>query len=121
MSDELIPTGDAYAYSLLEKWGELILLSEQFMQNVIAKRMDTTLQIEYVAKLMRFWMEVNASLESHKDKFDASFLKDYRDKEKFFLEPAKLLEPDNIDQIPKIEMLIRMALEKLGISQFKNE
>ena len=116
---DLIPASEAYAYTLLEKWVDLIELSEQYRANIIANRIDNPILYEYVAKLTRFWGELLPKVEG--SNFGAKFIEEYQSFNDLYEHPElPFTHPDkNAGRVAKLEKSVRAALEKLKITSFE--
>lgn len=119
-NSDLIPASEAYAYTLLEKWVDIIELSEEYRKNVIANRLDNPILYEYVAKLTRFWVELLPKIEGRTE-LGIDFVKEYisfndlyESPELPFTQPAK-----HAARVAKLERCVRTALEKLKITTFE--
>lgn len=118
-TNDLIPASEAYAYTLLEKWVDIIELSEEYRKNIIANRIDNAILYEYVAKLTRFWVELLPKIEG--SSFDPKFVEEYKSYNDLYEKPDLPFTYPNEHalRIAKLEKIIRTALEKLKITQFE--
>ena len=120
MPSDLIPASEAYAYTLLDKWVEIMVLSEEYRKNVIANRIDNQTLYEYVAKLTRFWVELLPKIEGRTD-FGSEFVTEYKSFNDLYEHPElPFTHPnENAQRIARLERVVRTALEKLKITTFE--
>jgi hypothetical protein len=118
-SNDLIPASEAYAYTLLEKWVDIMELSEEYRKNVIGNRIDNQVLYEYVAKLTRFWVELLPKIEG--SGMDSGFITEYKSFNDIYEHPElPFTQPTaNAPRVAKLERVVRTALEKLKITQFE--
>jgi len=118
MGDDMIPAGEAYAYALLEKWGEIIELSEIFRQNTMAGRIDNEKMHEYISKLVGLWNELSPKISNRED-LGADFVRNFEKFEVYYQSPKLLLTPEHIGKVAELHKAVRMALEKTKVTQFE--
>ena len=120
MPNDMIPASEAYAYTLLDKWVDIIELSEHVRTNKIGQRIDNVVLYEYIAKLTRFWVELLPKIEGRSD-LGEEFVKEYKSFNDLYEDPALPIEnPDkHAARIAKLERSVRTALEKLKITTFE--
>jgi hypothetical protein len=120
MGNDLIPASEAYAYTLLDKWVEIMELSEEYRKNIIANRIDNQVLYEYVAKLTRFWVELLPKIEGRSE-FGNEFVAEYKAFIDLYEHPElPFTHPEaNAHRIAKLERTVRTALEKLKITTFE--
>jgi hypothetical protein len=118
MSEDFIAAADAYAYALLAKWEEIIDLSEQLRHNLIKDRLDNDIFYVYIAKLSRLWLELYPKIHGAEAQYK-EFVREYEQYESLCDDPAKLATKEGAKSLFKMEKIVGMALEKLGITQFE--
>jgi len=118
--NDLIPASEAYAYTLLEKWVDIIELSEQVRQNRIANRLDNMITYEHAAKLTRFWVELLPKIEGRTD-LGVDFVNEFKSFNDLYENPElPFTKPEqNAARVAKLEKVVRTALEKLKITTFE--
>lgn len=117
MGEELAPSGQAYTYTLLNKWEQIIELAEIYRKNLLFGREDQHTQVEYVAKLTRLWLEFVPKVKG-RDEF-GDIVPEFESFRKYYLNPNLLLQQGGADDIFRLEELIRIILERLRVTQFE--
>lgn len=109
--NDIMPSGVAYAYSLLNSWEEIRQIREQFRENYLAGRLDPQLTNLYISKLTSFWLELYPKIKSREEFGDLST--------EFELYKESYLEPRCLADVSKLDLLLREAMEKLKITDFE--
>lgn len=119
-TSDLIPASEAYAYTLLEKWVDIIELSEEIRKNRIANRLDNMITYEHVAKLTRFWVELLPKIEGRTD-LGVEFVNEYKSFNDLYERPELPFTNPEIHavRVARLERSVRTALEKLKITTFE--
>lgn len=115
--EDLLTSGEQYAYILLKKWEEIIDLSEQFRTNLQMKESDHYTTFLYISKLTRLWGELYPKVRGRHDlnELEAEFDK-FRP---YYYDPVQLAEPDKSEEIFKLEATLREALEQLKVLRWE--
>lgn len=123
--EETLSVGDAYAYQVLNKWLALIEISEKFRgallsydekENKIPGEAQDILN-EYVARLTRLWGELEPVIKDRKEFKDLP--ERYAKFSKYYYNPRQLTEQTNIEDIFKMEEVIREVLHRTKITQYE--
>jgi hypothetical protein len=99
-------------------------LSKQFREKVMAGEPNHPVTKEVARRLTStmsdLWGDLYPKLEGRSDeRVSKEFVSEYEKFERYFYEPGLLLEPDNISDIPKLEIILRKALELLRITVYE--
>lgn len=116
--EETLSSGQAYMFTLLKKWEELIELGEESRLKILMGDRDDRLQTEYIAKLTRLWLELLPIVDG-RDEFgdiDQRF-KEFRI---YYVNPTLLLEHEHEDKLLDLEELIRIILHKSKVTYFSD-
>ena len=65
--ERILNIGLQYAGLILEKWGEIISLREEFRQNVLEGRVDRQLMNLYITKLSSVYIEIYPKIVERDD------------------------------------------------------
>ena len=113
--DRVPSSGMAYAYRLLEKWGDIIEVGEEFRRGMLGKDLDPEVMNDYISKLTRLWLELSPKIEGRSE-FKA-LEKDFNSYRKYYLNPELL--QDNAEDFFRLEEVLRKVLEKIKITYFE--
>jgi len=115
MDEEVMSSGDAYTFKLLEKWTGIIEMGEEFRVLYLRNEIKTNITYAYISKLTRLWLELAPIL---KDRTDLDELpKEYEDFRQYYFDPRLLLKDP--EKIFALEEILRTAIEKLKITHFE--
>jgi hypothetical protein len=117
MAENLLPSGQAYAYMLLEKWDDIISESENFRFNYLMGQLDKAQTSKYISKLTRLWMELYIETLDRTDLGDLT--NEFEPYMEFYRNPILLLQPENAPQIFEMELVMRKAIAATRITQFE--
>jgi hypothetical protein len=125
MADENLSVGDAYAYQVLNKWLALIDVSERFRGALLSfdeKEQQLPADAvevlnEYVARITRLWEELAPVIKDRKDLGDLPAR--FGRFSIYYYNPRRLTEKDNVEDLFKMEEVIREALHKTKITQYE--
>ena len=125
MAEQLMSSGDAYAFDLLNKWQEIGKLSEQvregrIMRTVLKRRYSSEemrLKSEYIAKLTRLWLELLPMVEGRSD--FSSISEEFMRFESYYKNPLLLQQKTNMEELFELEKVERQVFEKLKITKFE--
>lgn len=117
---ELYKPAHAYAFKLLEKWGELMDLGEQFRKNMLLGIIDQELTMEYISRLTRLWLELYPKIKGRTD-LDPEVVKNFEQFRKYFEDPTLLRDPEEAQNLFKFEEMLRWAIEELGITNIEED
>lgn len=125
MADENLSVGEAYAYQVLNKWLALIDVSERFRGALLSfdeKEQQlpadaTDILNEYVARITRLWEELAPVIKDRKDL--GSLPERFSRFSIYYYNPRRLTEKDNVEDLFKMEEVIREALHKTKITQYE--
>lgn len=115
--NELIPSGQAYAYSLLEKWEEILDLGEKVRFDIMTEGKDNKVRQLFIAKLLILRLALypkvkgNISMGSLQARYDA--LKEVS------TDPVQFNTRENALRIFELEEVIAETLETLKITKFE--
>ncbi len=116
-------TKGLYANILLRKWWELIELSEKLRSFYLINEQDDMLcqqlLAEYIGKLTRFWGELRPKIENRREGRFKEISEEFMKYKHYYYDPAPLLEPEHLDEIFKIESIVREVLEALEIFNYE--
>lgn len=114
--EDVMTSGQAYTYTLLELWKEIIELGTRFRASYMNGYPDRELLYNYVASLTRLWGELSPKL---KNRSEFGELKEEFDKfAHYYFDPKKLVDGD-IEDVFKLELTLRQALERLKVFDFE--
>jgi hypothetical protein len=117
-NEEILNSGTAYTFTLLNKWEEIMKLSENFRKEYLARRFTSATHNEYVAKLTRLWLELEPKIT------DSNLYGDLPQRfakfERFYYDPLLFSGKADAAKIFELERVIREALEKLKITSFES-
>jgi hypothetical protein len=115
--NELIPSGQAYAYSLLEKWEETLELGEKVRFDIMTEGKDNKVRQMFIAKLLilrlALYPKVHGNLQMGELQKRYEALKDCA------LDPVMFSKKENSMRIFELEEVIAETLEKLGITKYE--
>ena len=125
MADENLSVGEAYAYQVLNKWLALIDVSERFRGALMSfdekegnlPADATELMNEYIARLTRLWGELRPVVKGRKE--FGTLPEDYERFSIYYYNPRRLTEKGNIEDLFKMEEIIREVLHKTKITQYE--
>lgn len=110
----------AYAFKLLEKWGELMDLSEDFRKNMLLGIIDQELTMEYISRLTRLWLELYPKIRGRTD-LDLKLVKEFEQFKKYFEDPILLKNPKEAQNLFKFEEMLRWAIEELELTNIEED
>ncbi len=105
-------------HTLHEKWKEIIVIGETFRGQYLSGVTDQATLNTYIAKLTRMWGELYPKLKNRND-LGADVITDFEAFKPYYFDPRLLASPDKAEDIFKLEMAIRNALEKLNITRYE--
>lgn len=118
MAEEILPSGKAYTYTLLNKWEEIMKLSEEFRTDFLRGRLRASIYNEYVAKLTRLWLELYPKVTDN-SALGGNIAQRFKDFEPLCQYPRNFRQKGNAKKIFDLELLLREALEKLKITTYE--
>lgn len=118
--EELISTGDAYAFNLLENWKKIQDMDEEVRLLLLLKKRDDKKIREFIAKLTRMWLELATEMEDRSEATAAETSANFKEFRRFYLDPELLLLPENREKVFILEELIRKALQITKITKFED-
>lgn len=110
------PAGNKYAVEIIQLWLECIQFSQQVRMCWLKNEFDNDLNTEYVARLTRLWAELAPKIEGMQSEF-GEFVTEYKSLGEYYRNPSLLL--DKPEDIMRLEIAIRQALEKLKLTSWK--
>jgi len=116
--DELLPSGKLYTHVLLEKWTEILGLSEQFRTNLLLNNSDHEATFNYIARLTNLWGELYPKLTGRHDISD--LVQEFERYSQYYFDPSQLIAPDKSEEIFKLQAILRRALEALRITRYED-
>jgi hypothetical protein len=119
MDNDLAPSGDAYTYTLLSKWEQIMEQAEEYRRSMLLNREDPHTQINFIAKLTRLWLELRPKVEGREEFGDLETA--FMSFEQYYNDPTLLLTPGHADDILKLETMLRAVIERLGITRFEGK
>jgi len=119
MDDNLAPSGDAYTYTLLSKWEQIMEQAEEYRRSMLLNREDPHTQINFIAKLTRLWLELRPKVEGREEFGDLQ--DNFMAFEKYYNDPTLLLKQAHADDILALETMLRTIIERLGITKFEGK
>ena len=123
--ERILNIGLQYAGLILDKWGEIISLREEFRQNVLEGRIDRPLMNLYITKLSSVYIEIYPKIverddfNNHADPNKVLFTTRFESFIEFYRNPTKFYTQGNGQKIFEFEEVIRIALEKLKLLDFE--
>lgn len=108
-------TGTMYVYGILQKWNEIILLSEEVRRIYLEETEDPALFYLYASKLSRLWIEMYPKVKGRDD------LKELADEFNTYKKFAFNPDQANIQRLFELEFILRQILEELGITKFTED
>jgi len=117
MVEEVMSCGAEYARYILSKWIEVIELGEEFRLKYLLGDVDLSITYMYVAKLTRLWGELYPKLEGRSDL--SELVTHFKEFEPYYYDCSQLIDPKKAEELYKLEMALRIAIEKLGISRYE--
>ena len=117
MGNDFPSSGQTYMHIILNKWEEIMLLGEDFRHRYLLSSVDQTVTYKYVAKLTRLWGELYPKIQDRKDMGD--LVPEFEKFSCYYFDPKQLASEEKAEDIFKLEMIIRTALEKLGITRYE--
>lgn len=125
MAEQLMSSGDAYAFDILNKWQEIIKLSEQvrksrIMRSTMRRRYSSEemqVKAEYVAKLTRLWLELYPMALERSEFKDIA--EDFVAFEHYYKNPVLLATKTTMEELFELEKSTRLIIEKLKITKFE--
>lgn len=121
MADEVMAVSQAYSYTLLRDWEEIMALSKRVRLYHVYGYRDLEILSEYIGNMMQMWLELVKDIEGREadTEFGPEFIAEFKYFEKYNHEEYKMIEKDNEEDIKKLEIMLRAALKKLGILRFE--
>lgn len=116
-NDEILDSGTAYTFTLLNKWEEIMRLSEDFRKEYLARRYTPVTHNEYVAKLTRLWLELEPKIKD--SNLYGDLPRRFAEFERFYYDPLLFSIKTEAAKVFELERVIREALEKLKITTFE--
>jgi hypothetical protein len=122
--ERILNIGLQYAGLILEKWGEIISLREEFRQNVLEGRIDRQLMNLYITKLSSVYIEIYPKIVERDDFNNHNtnkelFTERFEGFIDFYRNPTMFYGAGNGQKIFEFEEVIRIALEKLKLLDFE--
>lgn len=117
MDNEPIPSGQAYAYTLLEEWEQCLALGQKVRYDIMTEGKDNKLRQMLISKLLclrlALYVKVKGkpSMKDIKDRFDS--MRDITD------DPVKFSAKENVMRIFDLEEVVADALERQGITRYE--
>jgi hypothetical protein len=113
--EEIMSSGDAYTFRILEKWTEIIEMGEEFRVLFLRNEINVAVTFQYVSKLTRLWLELSPILKDRSDLEDLPAR--YAEYRTYYFDPRQLMKDP--EKIFGLEEILREAIEKLKITQFE--
>jgi len=122
--NEPMTVGGSYALSLLNEWLVVKELSKNFWEKVMANEPNhpDTKEIarKFVSIMTDLWGDLYPKIQGRNDeRIPKTFVDEYEKFSQYFYNPGALLEQDNAGDIPKLEITLRDALERLRITVYE--
>jgi hypothetical protein len=114
--EELLSSGKMYAHVLLEKWTDILTLSESFRATVLTGEVEHNIAYLYVSRLTSLWGELSPKLEGRTDFRD--LVERFEAFRPYYFDPTQLT--GKAEDIFKLHMILREALERLKITRFED-
>jgi len=125
--DNLLSSGEAYAFTILKKWEDLIEVSEKFRFYFLNASIykDTKVQDPeevkilhlYVSMITRFWLELLPHIQRMKG---VSPLKErFLTFKTYYKNPKLLVNGEHSEDLFNLEQVLREAIEEMKITQFQ--
>ena len=115
--DDVLSSGKLYAGYLLQKWTEIGELSEKFRTNLMLQDADHIVTYQYISQLTRLWGELYPKIAGRNDL--SELVAEFEHFSPYYYDPSQLAQPDKSEEIFKLEYVLRMVLEKLGITKYE--
>lgn len=122
--NQVMSSGAAYAFTLLNQWEDLNQLSIDFRtqylnycQNLPITTEDRKILSLYVAKLSRMWLELYPKL---KGRTDIESSKEFLEYQENIIESPEYFLSHGASKLLNLELAIRQALEDLKITKFED-
>lgn len=113
--EELLSSGKMYAHVLLDKWTDILLMSEDFRASVLLGETNHNTAYAYIARLTSLWGELYPKLEGRTDLKD--LVPKFEEFRPYYFDPTQLIgKPEDIF---KLHAVLREALERLKITCFE--
>lgn len=119
MADDILPSGKAYTYTLLNKWEEIMKLSESFRQDFLQGRLRSSVYTEYISKITRMWLELYPKVKDNSSFSELAAR--FQEYEELCLYPSLFMRKGNRKKIFALELLLRETLEKLNITTYEEK
>jgi hypothetical protein len=114
MAEELNPK-TAWEFEILNRWIELVDISEAFRVQHIEGSKDTEIRNIYAAKLTRLWLELLPKVEGRSE-FGKEFIAEFMEFRVFYMDPAAFFEKVDNARLYELEEKLRKVLEQLKIT-----
>jgi hypothetical protein len=114
MGEEFNPK-TAWEFEILNRWIELIDISEAFRVQHIEGSKDTEIRNIYVSKLTRLWLELLPNVEGRSE-FGKEFIAAFMEFRAFYMDPAAFFEKADNARIYELEETLRKVLAQLKIT-----
>jgi len=119
MADEKLTSGEAYTFTLLEEWKNLIAIGREFRTNFLDGRCDPSTINIYVGALTNFYEILAPKVHAHKGEHSWNLLIDDFDGWKEWVEnPTWFQSSGSMDHIFRFRELLGSVVEKLDVTFF---
>jgi len=118
MEGEQISSGASYAFKILEKWFRFRDIAEEVHASSLSDNADKDYEklYTYISQMVSLWLELYPKIVGRSDlkEFEKQFVK-YK---QYYHNPRLLMEDKNSADCSEMELTLRDALEKLGITKW---
>jgi hypothetical protein len=126
MGEDTLTVGEAYAYEVLKRWVALMEVREKFRGAVLSfDEKDQTIPggaqeviNEYISRLTSLWGELHPYVKARKE-FGEDVIKRYEEFSSYFYNPRTLMSKEHIEDVFKLDEVIREVLHLTKITQFE--
>lgn len=119
MADDKLTSGEAYTFTLLEEWKNLIELGKEFRINYLDGRCDPASINAYVGSLTNFWEILEPKVHSHEGTQGwADLIRRFDDWKGWVDNPTWFQSSGAMDNIFAFRRLLGEVAEKLDVTYF---
>ena len=117
------PLSDIYKNAVLKLWIDISSNSIEFRNSFLTNSMDPDQRRDFINNLIEIWIQLYPKVIGWRSSADNRNLKEIAEKmgnyEKYFKNPALLLDPESGMDLLQFQLDIRICLEALGITSFE--
>lgn len=119
MDEQKLTSGEAYTFTLLEEWRNIIINSKEFRFNYLEGRCEPSVINSHISSLINFYEVLKPKVHSHKGEKNWDLLIEEFDSWKNWVDnPTWFQHSGSLDSINELMDILGEVVEKLDITYF---